>query len=237
MKFNVLGTLREIRDDRSLVTAGQRAFLFAAALRTDNKSGRVRASQAMLANDAGLDVRSVRRYMQQEPVARYFVVETRGRQVNLSWRPLEELILRNSNGHAVVGTGHRVDGTGPDARPSTSSSTPSSTNDDSLDFNRLGTTPLSRREERSLQGSSNVATTERSADTMSASVGRGQQTEENPYDEKEIAGLVHLRFRRWGSSVEAEVREEALKRYRAGFTGSLGELVAEADRAVSWLQA
>lgn len=79
-----LDMLRILRDDTQLTTA-QFAILVAAVLRTDNRNGRVRASQEMLAEDARVTDRTVRNFYRSEAFARYFKSERVGRRLLLTW--------------------------------------------------------------------------------------------------------------------------------------------------------
>lgn len=85
MKFDVLGTQRAIRDDKSLSTT-EKAFLFAATLRTDNGSCKVRASIELIADDMCSSRKTASRVFSagNENVLKYFTnVERSKRVVNL----------------------------------------------------------------------------------------------------------------------------------------------------------
>jgi hypothetical protein len=132
-RFNPLNTMRAIRDDLALDSAGKKSFLLCAALRTNNETSRVRASQQMLAEDASINVRTVRRYMEDPEVAKYFHVQRLARAVNLTWRPLgmgDPSEAEGLFGHPVHTTGHGDTDSGHEVSPSTSSSTPTSTKDE-----------------------------------------------------------------------------------------------------------
>ncbi|HWI70244.1 MAG TPA: hypothetical protein VNS88_18075 [Nitrospiraceae bacterium] len=90
MLFNPLLTLRELRDDDQLTTA-EFAVLVAAVLRTDNQTGRVRASQELLARDARISSATIKRVYRSERFRRWFDVTKVGRQVHLTWIGVTEI--------------------------------------------------------------------------------------------------------------------------------------------------
>jgi hypothetical protein len=81
-----LHMLRRIRDDHQLTSTEKLVFM-SAVLRTDNATGRVRASQEALAEDANLTRRTVGKVLRSEAAARYFLAIHEGRQLNLTWTP------------------------------------------------------------------------------------------------------------------------------------------------------
>lgn len=84
--FNVLATQRAIRDDKALSTT-EKAFLFAATLRTDNKSCKVRMSLEGLAEDVASSRKSAGRVFDEknEKVLRYFETVERSRRTVDLW--------------------------------------------------------------------------------------------------------------------------------------------------------
>lgn len=83
-EFKPIDMIKVIRDDQAL-TSGQFKFLVCAVVRTDNATGRVRASQRMLAEDMGVEVRTVERYLTDKQVRGYFRTQKVGREVWLRW--------------------------------------------------------------------------------------------------------------------------------------------------------
>lgn len=84
-KFDVLGTMRAVREDDGL-TASQKALLVFAALRTNNGDGKVRASLELIADDAGLSRKTAHRAFgeDQSEVLKYFSrVERSRRRVDI----------------------------------------------------------------------------------------------------------------------------------------------------------
>ncbi|MEL5958053.1 hypothetical protein AADR41_25400 [Streptomyces sp. CLV115] len=138
MKFDVLGTMRAIRDDKSLSTT-QKAFMFAAVLRTDNKSCKVRMSLEGLAEDVKSSSKTAYRVFakENENVLRYFSkVERNSRSVDLWFHPLPDTVSvidedtespNEVDGHSVHVDGHSVPDEGHSVLPSTYPSTLSST--------------------------------------------------------------------------------------------------------------
>lgn len=121
-KFDVLGTMRAIRDDESLSTA-QAAILLCAVLRTDNSTMKVKYSLEGLAVDAKCNEKTVRRAMQDPEVLKYFSkVERNSRRVDLWFNQVDDIA-----GHCVQVAGLSVPVAGHSVRPSTSTSTSSST--------------------------------------------------------------------------------------------------------------
>ena len=88
--FDAFGVMRSVRDDASLSTA-EKAFLLCAVLRT-NERGRVRASQQMLATDAGLSLSTVKRIYRDGLIGRFFLSTKTGRQLNLTWKPIGVMV-------------------------------------------------------------------------------------------------------------------------------------------------
>lgn len=82
--FNPLLMLRELSRDTQLTTA-QFAILTAAIYHTDNRTGRVRASQEMLADTAKTTERTVRTFYRSKAFERYFEAEWSGRRLELTW--------------------------------------------------------------------------------------------------------------------------------------------------------
>ena len=83
--FNPLGMLRRIRDDHDL-TSTQKLVLTCAALRTDNSTGRVRASQEDLARDSGLSRQTVNNALHNNRVSHYLTLtKVNRRRVDLDW--------------------------------------------------------------------------------------------------------------------------------------------------------
>lgn len=122
MTFDVLGTMRAIRNDEGL-TSTQLALLMCAVLRTDNATGHVRYSIELLAQDANVSYRTAKTVFQDEEVLRYFKKVVRTRRTVDFWFPLspEGATVALSGGNPV----HRG---GNGCTPSTSSSTrPTST--------------------------------------------------------------------------------------------------------------
>ena len=89
-RFDVLTAQRTMRDDDDL-SGSQLGLLLCATLRADSKGaepGRVRASLALLANDAKVNERTARRAFQAPAVLRYFArVERKTRRVGLWFHP------------------------------------------------------------------------------------------------------------------------------------------------------
>jgi acetyl/propionyl-CoA carboxylase alpha subunit len=84
MSFSPLHMLRKITEDHQLTTVHV-AILAAAIVHTDNRTGRVRASQEMLAESAKTTTRTVRTFYRSEAFQRYFEAEHVGRRLNLTW--------------------------------------------------------------------------------------------------------------------------------------------------------
>lgn len=88
MTFDVLGTLRAIRDDESLTTT-QAHVLTCAVLRTDNGSCKVRMSIEGLAKDAKVSDKTARSVFKEANVLRYLAkVEGQTRSKNLWFHPI-----------------------------------------------------------------------------------------------------------------------------------------------------
>lgn len=130
--FDVLGTMRAIRDDEALTTA-QAHFLVCAVLRTNNKSLKVRYSLEGLARDSGLGYSTVRRFMRDAAVTKYFSkVERSSRTVGI-WFPLTPLTMSAHSEHSAPSehdTARCEHDTAHSGHPSTLSSTSSSTKED-----------------------------------------------------------------------------------------------------------
>lgn len=136
--FNVLTTMRAIRDDANLTTT-QAHLLMCAVLRTDNKTFKVRMSLEGLAKDAGVSVKTAERAFKEEAVLAYFSkVERNSRRVDLWFMPDIESTLPDTvseplpdtvsiAGHCVPVAGHSVPVAGHSVRPSTYTSTNTST--------------------------------------------------------------------------------------------------------------
>lgn len=87
--FDLMGTLRAVRNDKSLSTT-QKGLLWCAALRADNDSdrgrtaGRVRASLELIAKDAACSAKSAERAFKEPQVLAYFdQVDRHTRRVGL----------------------------------------------------------------------------------------------------------------------------------------------------------
>jgi hypothetical protein len=92
-EFKPLDAQRAIRDDKALRGA-DKAFLWAAVLRTDNGTRKVRASLAMLAKDAGFHANTATNVFAEtnEPVLRYFEkVDRQPRRIDLWFHPSTRL--------------------------------------------------------------------------------------------------------------------------------------------------
>lgn len=130
MTFQPLATQRAIRDDSQL-SSTQKHLLHVATLRATSKgaeAGRVRASLAMLAADAGVSAKSAERTFKhdQEQVLSYFRRVVRCTRQTQLWfhltpdtesavTPDTESAIRPDSGLSVPDSGHRV-------RPSASTS-------------------------------------------------------------------------------------------------------------------
>jgi hypothetical protein len=135
MTFDVLGTMRAIRNDKEL-SSTEALLLMCAVLRTDNKTRKVRYSLEGLADDAKVNRKTATRVFQGEEVLKYFSKVVRNKRVvdlwftdvsqwdteshseseGLSVQESERDIESHSVGHSVQREGHSVP-------PSTSSST------------------------------------------------------------------------------------------------------------------
>lgn len=92
MTFDVLGTLRAIRDDDSLTTT-QAHVLTCAVLRTDNGSCKVRMSIEGLAKDAKVSDKTARSVFKEANVLRYLAnVEGNTRSKNMWFHPIPVVI-------------------------------------------------------------------------------------------------------------------------------------------------
>lgn len=90
--FDVLGTMRAVRNDSTLSNS-EKSLLWAAALRTDSRTMRVRASMELLAADTQLSYRSVRRAFEGDGPGngRYFAKVSRSRRrLDLWFHPSPE---------------------------------------------------------------------------------------------------------------------------------------------------
>lgn len=97
--FNPLDAQRAIRDDDELQKS-EKAMLWAAVLRTDNATRKVKASLAMLAKDAGYRPNAATTVFAEtnEPVMRYFEkVERHLRRTDLWFHPSDRLTMRVSH--------------------------------------------------------------------------------------------------------------------------------------------
>ena len=102
-KFDVLGTMRAIRNDKTL-TATQAHLLMCAVLRTDNGTCHVRYSIEGLAEDGNVSYKTAKTAFQQSEVRKYFVKEVRSkRQVDLWFypAPIERVTVTPSEGNPV----------------------------------------------------------------------------------------------------------------------------------------
>ncbi|MFY1687285.1 hypothetical protein [Plantactinospora sp. WMMB782] len=102
-EFDVLGTMRAVREDEKL-TASQKALLVFTALRTNNGDGKVRASLELIADDAGLSRKTAHRTFgdDQPEVLKYFrQVERSRRRVDL-WFHLQpdQVAERDTESHS-----------------------------------------------------------------------------------------------------------------------------------------
>ena len=94
--FDPLRAIRVIRDDQEL-TSTEKLLLLTAVSRT-SKSGRVRASQQMLADDAAVTVRTVKTFYRGTSFTYYFNAEKVGRQVNLTWNEQTDIYRGSDRG-------------------------------------------------------------------------------------------------------------------------------------------
>ena len=125
--FKPLDVQRAIRDDGDLQKS-EKAMLWAAVLRTDNATRKVRASLATLAKDAGYQPNAATGVFADanEPVMRYFEkVERHPRRTDLWFHPSDRLTLRVSHGESEspsegVGLALRVSTTHAESDPSAS---------------------------------------------------------------------------------------------------------------------
>jgi hypothetical protein len=127
MTFDVLGTMRAIRDDKELGST-EALLLLCAVLRTDNATTKVRFSIEGLADDAKVSRKTAGRVFQQAQVLKYFKKVVRSKRqvdfwfadvnspVGLSVPQSEWDTVTHSVGHSVQRVGHEV-------TPSTLSST------------------------------------------------------------------------------------------------------------------
>jgi hypothetical protein len=106
-EFKPLDAQRAIRDDEALRGA-DKAFLWAAVLRTDNATRKVRASLAMLAKDAGFHSNTATNVFAEtnEPVLRYFEkVDRQPRRIDLWFHPSARLTVGVSRDDAALTVG------------------------------------------------------------------------------------------------------------------------------------
>lgn len=170
--FDVLGTMRALRNDKSLTTT-QLALLMCAVLRTDNDSMKVRSSLELLAKDANCSEKTARTAFKQPEVLKYFSkVDRQTRSINLWFHPtpvmvtgvdgdVTPVIEGSDSGNSGHDSGNPVPDSGNGYRPSTFTSTSSTTSSTTKTSEAVAdappSLPLADKGEREVEGLINSA--------------------------------------------------------------------------------